>query len=302
MRGRLCSVVVAAGIMIDGCQLDARQAFRTGVDGISVNVSVRARNQPVSGLTAADFEVLDNGVRQEISTLSLDAVPIDLTVVFDTSGSVSGAAFTQLTDDVRNITAQLGATDRVRVITFGSTVKEILPMQEVGSGPRALTAVPQGATSFFHAIVAALLPEAAAGRPHLVVVLSDGADNVSFLDAKDVEAVARRSDAVLHVVLRGALSRSSAGPRVGWVPYYEQTAASTGTIRAAAEATGGRFRQERLERPMVDVFRQVVAEFRSSYMLWFSPKRVERSGWHDLTVRVTSGKYSVVARRGYFSR
>ena len=46
----------------------------------------------------------------------------------------------------------------------------------------------------------------------------------------------------------------------------------------------------------------MIADFRASYMLWFKPTGVALPGWHDLTVRVTSGKYTVVARKGYFGR
>ena len=64
--------------------------IRVGVEGVRVDVLVTDRNAPVQGLTAADFEVRDNGVLQKIHTASIDDDPIDTLLVLDTSVSVEG--------------------------------------------------------------------------------------------------------------------------------------------------------------------------------------------------------------------
>jgi hypothetical protein len=48
----------------------------------------------------------------------------------------------------------------------------------------------------------------------------------------------------------------------------------------------------------------VLSEFAESYVLRYTPRGVERSGWHDLGVTVTKprgNKLTVNARRGYFA-
>jgi hypothetical protein len=157
---------------------------------------------------------------------------------------------------------------------------------------------PGGSTAFYHAMFAALLPEASPGRPHLVVVLSDGADNVSLLNANDVREIARRSDAVLHVVLRERRIPVGARTSMGWVPFdgrYERE-----PLDEAARITGGRLERVRVDESLADQFARTIADFRSSNVLWFTPSGVPASGWHELTVRVKRGKYTVAARRGYF--
>ena len=80
--------------------------LRTGADIVSVEASVRREKRPVTGLKITDFELLDNGVPQEISDLSYERLPIDVTVVLDVSASVTGAVLDQLRQSVRQLKAR----------------------------------------------------------------------------------------------------------------------------------------------------------------------------------------------------
>ena len=46
-------------------------------------------------------------------------------------------------------------------------------------------------------------------------------------------------------------------------------------------------------------FRRMLQDFRSSYVLYFTPNGVERAGAHTLEVRLKRGVADVRARRGY---
>ena len=282
--------------------------FRAGADATSVHVAVRQRNQPVPGLAAADFELLDNGVAQTISAVTAGEVPIDVTLVLDASASVASHA-PQIRADVERIGQRLGRDDRVRVLSFASNVREALAWRSLASPAEPIRLADAGATAFYHALVAALLPPAEAGRPHLVVAMSDGQDNLSLIDGRDVLELARRSDAVLHVVLR----RSYFQIGTGWLPFSGP--GDRKFVKQAAEETGGRLTEidapgwspvsATTAKPDDTVVRQltrVIDEFRSSYVLWFKPAGVMLPGWHELTVRVKRGNPTVTHRKGYFGR
>src|SRR5262249_25481522 len=86
---------------------DAQQVVRASADATSVPVAVRKGNRPVPNLTAADFDLFDNGVRQDITAVMSGTIPIDLTLVVDTSGSMTDVA-AQMKADVASVNALLG--------------------------------------------------------------------------------------------------------------------------------------------------------------------------------------------------
>lgn len=107
-----------------------RPVFRAATSTVSVNVSVKRGNQPLLGLTTADFELTDNGVHQVVDDVSRDAVPIDATLLVDTSGSVAGVV-ERLKKDTGQIIAMLRPIDRFRLLTFDRYVNEMTPLQSV---------------------------------------------------------------------------------------------------------------------------------------------------------------------------
>jgi len=50
-----------------------------------------------------------------------------------------------------------------------------------------------------------------------------------------------------------------------------------------------------------DAVTKAIADFRDSYVLYYTPTGVTRSGWHDITVTVPSQPRATVrTRRGYY--
>ena len=79
--------------------LQAQSVFRSGVDLVHVAVTVVGEDgQPVSGLTADDFVIEEEGGQQGITYFSrglesdLETMPLHLGVLFDTSGSMDREA------------------------------------------------------------------------------------------------------------------------------------------------------------------------------------------------------------------
>src|ERR1700684_1700014 len=64
--------------------------FKTGVTVVNVPVTVGRLGGLVTDLEKNDFEILDNGKRQEISYLARQAdIPLNVALLVDVSGSVN---------------------------------------------------------------------------------------------------------------------------------------------------------------------------------------------------------------------
>src|SRR5262245_21443384 len=96
--------------------------FRSTAAMVSASVSVKRGNAVVANLKAADFGLTDSGVPQKIEAVSIESVPIDVTLFLDTSGSTSGK-LDEMKQDVQSILQLLRAGDRFRLLTIGDTVE-----------------------------------------------------------------------------------------------------------------------------------------------------------------------------------
>ena len=173
--------------------------FRGRTDLVTVGVNVQRGGKPVAGLTADDFEVYDNGVRQTISDLSYSRMPIDLRLVFDTSGSIDDTELRTYIRAMRQIALSLQPQDRCDIVTFSGRIVEAAALQ---APPIKIDArrVHPDATSFFDAVSLALVTPPVFGRRQLTVVMSDADDNASFFDEAALTEIARRTDAVVYAV------------------------------------------------------------------------------------------------------
>jgi VWFA-related protein len=291
------AAAAAVATVVASPAAQSQSTFRSGTIAVSVNVSVKAGNVPVSGLGAADFTLKDNGVPQTIDAVGVEAVPIDVTLVLDTSGSAAGA-IPRLLADVQKIAGRLRTTDRFRLLTIDTYVHQVLPMQPAGRQVWPTRMAYNGASAVYDALVAGLLTPVDVDRRHLIVAMTDGLDTTSTLDADAVRRVAGRADGVLHIIeVSGEPARAPVPPN--WLPRRD---AQPDVLQDAARRTGGDFYPAgSLGADVVGAFDRVFEDFRSSYVLRYTPARVTPRGWHELEVNTTRpGKLTVRARRGYF--
>jgi Ca-activated chloride channel family protein len=285
------------------------QKFRSGVDLVRVDALVTADRKPVTGLSVADFELRDNGVPQTLTFASLESLPLSVVFALDTSGSVAGQRMRHLAQAVDVLLNGLRDQDRAALVTFSHRVWLRTPLVTEFSRIRAAIATAEtvGGTSLYDAVYAALaIAEVQDARP-LVVIFSDGLDNTSWLTADAVQSAARRGGAVVYSVAVGAREQPLFQTTISGTSVVTRPAGSrseyvrgqTDFLDALASATGGRVLKADTTVNLPAAFEEVLREFRTRYVLTYSPHGVDAPGWHRIELRVKGRRVDIHARAGY---
>lgn len=284
----LCLLIAAGAV-----SLGASQRFVGGVDIVTMDVSVRRGSAPVKGLQPRDFVVTDNGVPQVVESAESGSVPVDVTLLVDTSGSMV-ESLDGIRDDVKDVAKLLRADDQFRLISFAGDVHEVFGFRSGRTPPPVDALTAGGWTSLYDALGLALTRRRPSARAQLIVVFSDGIDSSSTLDLSGLRQLARRSESVLHVFVLDPLRavRPMRAP-LGEAPPLPP-------IRAIADVTGGRTEFVRRGDDLPASFRRALEEFRTRYTVRYDAQRVPNRGWHDVEIKVGGpGEYDVRTRQGY---
>jgi VWFA-related protein len=275
-------VTALAGVVLI-VAMPLAQTFSSRIEAVRVDVLVTANGRPVQGLTVADFEVLDNGVRQTVDLASFEQIPLNVVLALDMSASLQGLRLGHLQAAGGTVLDGLKPGDRAALVAFSHVISANQGLTEDLDRVRAalLQNRGEGLTSLIDAAHAGMLiGESDVGRS-LLIVFTDGVDTASWLTAESVIETARRGDVVVY------------GVEVG------QRRASFS--RDLAEVTGGRLFTIESTRDLSATFAKILEEFRNRYLISYSPQGVASGGWHRLDVRVRNRAASVKARPGYFA-
>src|SRR5471032_2965527 len=178
--------------------------FKTGVDLVSVSVVVNNHNgRPVMGLSRKDFQLFDSGLIRDIADFRSDTTPVSVLVLLDASGSMRiGGKWSAARSAVTALAAELErGRDRMALFAFDSSLHVIQPFT---TSPADLVAAldkvePWGSTALFDAVAqAGTLLSAEGGSRRAIVVITDGIDTRSRLDAIKASAAASAIDVPVY--------------------------------------------------------------------------------------------------------
>ena len=294
---------VAAALVTVTAFPSAGQRFTSGIELVSVDALVMNGRLPVSGLTAEDFDLRDNGVAQSIQQIAVEGLPLRVAMSFDISTSVEGERLEHLRAAARSIIQRLRPQDRASLSSFSHKLDRLVPL--TGDRKQLLDAVGRleagGGTSLRDAAFAAVaLRDESVGRT-LVVLFSDGVDTTSFLSEPDVLRAAERSDVIIYPV--GVRTTVRLGPRFDSrlaTLVAQQEERNMRFLKDLAAATGGRLVIAEGDKDIGAAFARALDEFNSRYVLVYTPTGVTGQGWHRIDLKLKHKKGTVTARRGYF--
>jgi len=294
--------------------------IRVDVDLVTVACAADTRDgQPMSGLKAEDFHLLDNGQAREIRNFWQEAdLPLTVALVADVSGSQ-----TEFVSSHREAIAQflkqvVGRRDRAMVVELAQKVWQIsgltgsasdlsAAVEKIGApeakrsrqlGPNCRNAtMPHscGGTALWHGIYyTAQELKPIAGRK-AIIVLSDGVDTGSDVSLNDLVEQTQKAGVVVYAIkYTSAMRFLSLGGTIA-------QAVSHGLDRLPRETGGLTFANP--GRKNADVFARIEADLRNMYVLGFAPPVEARDGkFHKLDVKITRPGVTVRSRAGYWAQ
>ena len=291
----MAGVLLAASTLqsAPGTGPEGQQAgvFRSGAKMVPVYATVTdSQGALVPNLTREDFEILDNGVRQELVVFENQTQPITAIVMLDSSGSMTNSLKLVYAGAEQFIIrllpqdkAQVGAfNDKVEFSgSFTSDRDELVAaLKDLDFG---------NPTRLYDAIDQSLDRLAAVEGRRVIVVLTDGDDNSSKVGQGDVLSRSLADEVMIYGI--GLESDYFDGMR-------RVRTNPDRVVRKLAEETGGGYYLLKATADLNSTFTRIAQELHSQYVLGFSPTVLDGKV-HKLTVNVKRPGMKARARKSY---
>jgi Ca-activated chloride channel homolog len=276
------------------------ESLHVDVDLALVHVTVTdPYNRLVTGLEPDNFRIFEDNVEQEVVNFSSEDVPISIGIILDHSGSMTNklgkakeAAFQFLkTANPEDEFFLVGFNDHSELLSpFTENVEDLQS--------RMLSASAKGRTALLDAIYQGLseMRRARNGKRALLII-SDGGDNSSRYNEKDIKRLVREADTQLYSIgIFDPLNRTGT-PEERYGPSL---------LNEMTELTGGRaFTVENLNN-LPDIAEKIGMELRNQYILGYHPSnKAHDARWRKIKVKLRSPKglppLSVYAKTGYYA-
>ncbi len=285
----------AAAALLMTCAAAAQQPeeqdplpqFSSSVQLVEVYATVTdAKGEPVTGLTAGDFEVYENERPQAIGAFAAGEFPLTVALGIDRSWSMAGEPLRLAKQASQSFLRQLTPNDRAMVVAISNEADVIAPLStDRVTQSRAVEALDPWSTTALHdAIIAALDRLAPEPGRQALVVFSDGTDRYSRATAAEVLERARRGNALIYPIAFGRERPP--------------------LLAELAVLTGGRSFLLRDPRDLEKTLATIARELRYQYLIGYTPAtpiiRGERE-WRSIRVALTHPRAGlrIRARDGY---
>jgi Ca-activated chloride channel family protein len=272
--------------------------LRSGVDLVSLSVTVMDGAKYVGDLSEADFEVFEDGAKQALTFFSHVQQPIALAVLLDTSASMNERLATAQEAAV-GFAKRMRREDVMEVIDFDSQARILQTFtNDVAALEKAIRSTDvNGSTSLYNAIYVSLkeLKRAKATseeeiRRQAIVVLSDGDDTSSLVAYEEVLDLAKRSETAIYAI----------GLRPSGT-YRTEFKEAEFVLKQLAQETGGRAYFVLTAAELPKIYDQISEELANQYSLAYTSRNPMRNGaWRRVVVRITKPGLTARTRQGYY--
>ncbi len=270
---------------------------RLDVDLVELYVVVTDRQgRPVFGLTRDQFQVLEEGVEQELADFG-DASDRPLTVglAIDSSASMF-VKLPEVQDAAASFVRSLRSRrDRAFVVGFGSEPR--LARDTTSDMPDVLDGLyrlrPDGQTAIWRAVVYSLVQLQGAGGKKALIVFSDGADEDPNFSYRTALEFARRVGAPIYFIVSNDEIYRTAGKSLSVRGFL-------GRLRKLTGEVGGRVFLTKVTDDLEQIYAEIEKELRSQYLVSYYARDLGGDRWRRVTVEVDEAGAVARTLAGYF--
>jgi Ca-activated chloride channel homolog len=295
LLGGMIAAVAAAGVA-------AQQGrFKGRIDLVNVPVMVFDRQGNfISNLSANDFEVLENGQKQNVSVFvrgdsDRDALNLRLGLLLDTSGSMFEDMGLACTAAIRFLKDLPEAQD-ITLVDFDTEVRvaQYGPQDMPRLVERIRSRKADGWTSLYDALGIYLDGAHDLEGRKVLVIYTDGGDTRSAQTFADVMAMLKSSSDVIVY-------------SIGFLEHQDLHSKTEQKLRLQqlADVTGGEAFFPTTTKQLDQVFSRIVSQVRAQYSLGFISTDGRKDGtWRKLDVRLLGDKaqnLTIRSRKGYYA-
>lgn len=246
----------------------------------------------IPDLSKNDFLITDDKTPQEIVSFSHEYASVSVGIVFDLSGSMSNK-IAEARTAVREFLKHLESGDEVLLVTFSDRAEQRTDFAFDDSAilNELLFARPKGSTALFDAVgLAVRLMRKARNDRKVLLVVSDGGDNHSRLNERQLRRVLEETEIQIHALGihdRAGGMQEASGPQI---------------LEDFATMTGGEHHMVDDASKLPDLAAKMGLLLHDRYVLGYRPSPAGMSGkWRKIRVKVPGVPRSsqVYARAGY---
>jgi Ca-activated chloride channel family protein len=288
---RRIAPVVAALVL--SAPLAAQQKIKVKTESVPVYVTViDSEKRLVPDLAMEDFEILDNGKPQTVNVFENKPTPITVTVMIDTSGSMTGS-LDLVKQGAEQFVLRLLPGDQAQVGEFNDKIR-FHPGTFIDDRDRLVYLLKNeldfgNPTRLWDAVDESIDRLDPMDGRKVVLAFTDGDDTDSKVGLNHVMDRARAKDVMLYGI--GLVNEYFDGQR------RVRSQPDRG-LKRLAEDTGGGYFELKKAIDLGAAFTRIAQELHSQYVLGFSPETMDGKT-HKLDVRVKRAGMTARARKTY---
>jgi Ca-activated chloride channel homolog len=277
------------------------QSVHLEVDLALVNITVTdPYNRLVTGLEADNFRVFEDSIEQEVVNFSSEDVPISIGVILDLSGSMANKVG-KAKEAALQFFKTANPLDEFFLIGFNEHA-ELLSgftdnIEDLQS--RILLASSKGRTALLDAIYLGLSEmKGAHNGKRALLIISDGGDNSSRYNEKDIKRLVQEADTQLYSIgIFDAFEYRSRTP---------EELNGPSLLAEVTELTGGRAFTVANFNDLPDIAAKIGTELRNQYILGYHPTNKSHDArWRKIKVKLRTPKglppLTAYAKAGYYA-